>query len=179
MAETESGISDIARASGRVSVVQPILLQAHATLEEAEALLRQGRHAAAAEAACRARELYEDAYCCAQPAREGEFRGMWCHSPFGAPDLGWDSSIRKLRECGFKAVLPNMSRGGIAYYPSQVLPTYDEVDHKGDQIALCLAACRRYGMQLHVWKMIWNLAGSPAGFVCKAPDGTGVLLRLS
>ncbi len=35
------------------------------------------------------------------------------------------------------------------------------VKEKGDQIALCLAACRKYGVQCHVWKVNWNMREAP------------------
>jgi uncharacterized lipoprotein YddW (UPF0748 family) len=49
--------------------------------------------------------------------------------------------------------------GGTAYYDSSVLPVSPLVKDKGDQIALCLAACRKYGLQCHVWKVNWNMGG--------------------
>jgi len=65
----------------------------------------------------------------------------------------WDESIRFLKENGFNVILPNMLWGGIAYYPSQVLPEYEELAQRGDQIEQCLAACRKYGVACHVWKV--------------------------
>jgi len=38
-----------------------------------------------------------------------------------------------------------------------VLPRSATVSEKGDQIELCLAACRKYGVQCHVWKVNFNM----------------------
>jgi uncharacterized lipoprotein YddW (UPF0748 family) len=54
---------------------------------------------------------------------------------------------------------------GVAYYPSEVLPVAEEVEQKGDQIAQCLEACREHGIQIHVWKVNWNLSRASAEFV--------------
>jgi uncharacterized lipoprotein YddW (UPF0748 family) len=48
---------------------------------------------------------------------------------------------------------------GTAFYESTVLPVAPEVRQKGDQIAACLAACKKYGIQCHVWKVNWNMGG--------------------
>jgi uncharacterized lipoprotein YddW (UPF0748 family) len=47
--------------------------------------------------------------------------------------------------------------GGVAYYRSDVLPIAKEVEERGDQIALCLAACKKYGVDCHVWKVSFNM----------------------
>jgi hypothetical protein len=36
-----------------------------------------------------------------------------------------------------------------------------------DQLALCIEAAHRYGMEVHVWKMNWNLNGAPDGSIQK------------
>jgi uncharacterized lipoprotein YddW (UPF0748 family) len=49
-----------------------------------------------------------------------------------------------------------------------VLPVAPDVASgaKGDQIAQCLAACRKYGIKCHVWKVNWNLGwNAPKDFV--------------
>ena len=79
--------------------------------------------------------------------------------------MDWDAAIRRLAENGFTAILPNMLWGGVAFYPSAVLPVAPEVATRGDQIAQCLAACRKHGVQIHVWKVNWNLGSAPKEFV--------------
>jgi uncharacterized lipoprotein YddW (UPF0748 family) len=87
----------------------------------------------------------------------GEFRAFWCHSAFGVQGISWDEAIGRLADNGFTAILPNMVWGGAAFYASKVLPVAPQVESRGDQIAQCLAACRKHGIQIHVWKVNWNL----------------------
>ncbi|MFI5377949.1 MAG: glycoside hydrolase family 10 protein [Tepidisphaerales bacterium] len=107
-----------------------------------------------------------EAFCCAQSPEPGEQRGFWCHSAFGPSGMTWDQSIRILADNGFNAIFPNMLWGGLAYYDSAVLPVAPEVKDRGDQIAQCVAACRKYGVACHVWKVNWNMGGrAPREFV--------------
>ncbi len=136
-----------------------------AELAEAEALHReavrsseQGRYAEALATAERAGERLLLAYCSAQKPRKGEHRAWWCHSAFGVNGLSWDEAVSNLAAHGFTAVLPNMLWGGVAFYESSVLPVSPAVRERGDQIAACVAACRKYGVQCHVWKVNWNMA---------------------
>ena len=77
---------------------------------EAIALIRDGARKAT------------EAFAKNQTPVAGEWRGFWCHRADGIAGVDWDTSIRRLAENGFTAILPNMSWGGLAYYPSDVLP---------------------------------------------------------
>ena len=134
---------------------------------EAEKLLKAGKWAESVEASGRAETAALQAWCQSQKPASGEHRAFWCHSAFGLHDKdGWDASIRLLKESGFNVILPNMVWGGLAYYPSKVLPEYAGLAEKGDQIAQCLAACKKYGVQCHVWKVNWNTGGhAPKAFI--------------
>lgn len=133
---------------------------------EAQRLLKAGLWCESAAASGRASTAAQRAWCLSQPSRKGEQRAFWCHSAFGLSGKSWDESIRLLKESGFNAILPNMLWGGLAYYPSKVLPEYGELAEKGDQIAQCLAACKKYGVQCHVWKVNWNMSSrAPKAFV--------------
>ena len=97
--------------------------------------------------------------------RKGEFRAVWCHSAFGIEGWDWDKACRTLAAHGFTAILPNMLWGGIAYYKSAVLPVAPEVATRGDQIAQCVAAAKKYGLKVYVWKVNWNLLTAPKEFI--------------
>lgn len=99
------------------------------------------------------------AFCAAQSPREDEFRAFWCHNPYGVPDMTWDEAVSTLERNGFTAIIPNMMWAGRAYYPSTVLPVAPQLKSRGDPLAQCLAACRKYGVQCHVWKVCWNTGG--------------------
>jgi uncharacterized lipoprotein YddW (UPF0748 family) len=107
----------------------------------------------------------QEAFLLSFPSREGEFRALWCHSAFGIPGYNWDKAIEHIKNNGFNVIVPNMLWGGLAYYPSDVLPVAKEVADKGDQILQCLEACRKYGVQIHVWKVNWNLSNAPSEFI--------------
>jgi uncharacterized lipoprotein YddW (UPF0748 family) len=133
---------------------------------EAQGLLGAGKFPESIAAAEDAQRLMTEAYCKSQTPVSGEFRAIWCHSAFGPQGMTWDEAIKTLAENGFTAVLPNMLWGGTAFYESTVLPVAPEVRQKGDQIAACLAACKKYGVQCHVWKVNWNMSGrAPREFV--------------
>ena len=139
------------------------------TGEEARALMRAlatavdpalAETCAAAERKAREQEEKDAAWVAAQPSKAGEWRAFWCHSEEG---LGgaytWDDSIRILKENGFNAFLPNLAWGG------KIFPT-----------EACLAACRKYGVACHIWKVCWRARQNmkdftPPGDCQKSFDG--------
>ena len=121
-------------------------------------LCSSGRYADAIRTADRARSIIIDAYCSVQKSEKGEHRAWWCHSAFGVAGMTWDEAIKKLADNGFTAILPNMLWGGTAYYNSDLLPVHKSVKEKGDQIAMCVKACKKYGIECHVWKVNWNMS---------------------
>lgn len=136
--------------------------------DQVQTLLRQQRYDQAMRSAQSAQRELLDAYCLAQPSVPGEHRAFWCHRAFGIDGMTWDQAIKTLADNGFTAIFPNMLWGGSAFYQSDVLPVAPEVATRGDQIALCLAACKKYGVQCHVWKVNWNMGwSSPQQFMQK------------
>ena len=101
----------------------------------------------------------------ASPPREG--RAMWNHSGTGAYPGDWERSAKLLAENGFNMILPNMLWGGVAHYPSDVLPRSAKFRKYGDQIEQCCAAAKRHGIEVHVWKVNYNLHTAPKDFVAK------------
>ena len=98
-----------------------------------------------------------DTFFRAQPSKAGEFRAAWIHSGYGIEDWGWDKTVAVLKSNGFNAIIPNLLWAGVAHYPSKVLPASPKVKEQGDQMAQCLEACRKYGIELHVWKVNFYL----------------------
>ena len=93
-----------------------------------------------------------------RPSQRDTFRGFWCHSPWGlGGGRSWDDSIRLLKEGGFNAVVVNLAWADTAFYDSAVLPVSPLVKERGDPLKAVLAACRRYGVACHVWKVCWNM----------------------
>ena len=84
----------------------------------------------------------------------------------GAYPGDWDRTCKELAEAGFNMVIPNMLWAGVAHYPSDVLPRSKTYDEYGDQITQCLAAAKKYGLEVHVWKVNHNPGHlSPRDFI--------------
>jgi len=161
---TNLGFKNFEEAVSRIGVDSRPLHEARAAYRAARKRVAQGQYPAAMDQAAIAGQRLLEAYCRAQPSEPGEFRAFWCHSAFGVAGMDWDEAIRRLAENGFTAILPNMLWGGAAFYDSKTLPV--AAAEKGDQIAACLAACKKYGVQMHVWKVNWNLGhAAPKEFV--------------
>ncbi len=110
------------------------------------------------------------AYTLVQPSRGAEFRAWWNHSGTGAYDT-WAESMANLHAAGFNAVVPNMLWGGVALYDSEYLPHHPVVAERGDQIAECVAAAKAYGIEVHPWKVNWNLgSAAPEEFIQQLRD---------
>jgi len=124
---------------------------------QALSLLSEQRFAEVMAIAQSAHESMIEAYCLAQKPLRGEHRGFWCHSAFGVEGMTWDEAVKLLADNGFTAILPNMLWGGVAFYDSDVLPAYKDLEAKGDQIRLCLAACQEHGVECHIWKVNFNM----------------------
>jgi hypothetical protein len=129
------------------------LASAGSLRESATKLLAQRDFVGATTQAAGARAQLIAAYCLVQRPWPGEFRAFWCHSAFGVKGMDWDEAIRRLAENGFTAIFPTMLWGGVAYYESELLPVAQQIAEQGDQIRQCLAACRKYGIEVHVWKV--------------------------
>ena len=119
--------------------------------------LSEGKFSQVIVAAEQSQESLIEAYCMAQKPLHPEHRAFWCHSAFGVAGMTWDQAVKVLADNGFSAVLPNMLWAGAAFYESDVLPVAAAVEQQGDQIDLCLAACKKYGIECHVWKVNYNM----------------------
>ena len=140
--------------------------KALATYNEAKNLLEQKKYNDAIQKAQEADLAIKSAFALSFPPRPNELRGVWIHSPYGIRDWGWDKTIKYLADNGFNAIFPNMLWGYVADYESDVLPRHPSVATRGDQIKLCLEACRKYGIEMHVWKVCWNMGShTPSALV--------------
>ena len=121
---------------------------------------QEKRYAAAYALLEDAEEQLEEQFLRSCPSRNGELRGAWIHSPYGIADWGWDKTIELLAKNGFNAVFANFLWGYVADYPSEVLPnhpdTYGE-NGRVDYLQQCLQACQKHQIELHVWKVNWNM----------------------
>lgn len=113
------------------------------------------------------RAEFVDAYCRSLPSRAGEGRFWWEHSGFGIERGDWDKTAQALADAGFNGVVPNMLWGGVAYYRSEILPVAPSVGEFGDQIAAAVAACKKRGIETHIWKVCFNASNAPAEFLAE------------
>lgn len=91
------------------------------------------------------------------PGKKGERRLAWCHSARGLASRDWDYSVRFLKEHGFTDLIANLTWADRAFYASGVLPVDSSVATKGDALEQCLAACRKWGVKCHVWRVCYNM----------------------
>lgn len=115
-----------------------------------------------AAADVRAKELAakRQAFVRSVPGKAGERRLVWCHTAYGmTPDMDWDASVKFLKENGFTDLIANLTWADCAFYDSKVLPVPASVATRGDAFELCKAACRKYGVGFHVWRVCYNMGG--------------------
>jgi uncharacterized lipoprotein YddW (UPF0748 family) len=164
----DEAVDQIRASSHNDNRVAKALSLARSLRESSMKLASEQKFFEAMDQSAAAGQELKEAFCMAQRPLPGEFRAFWCHSAFGVQGIAWDEAIRRLADNGFTAILPNMLWGGVAFYASKVLPVAPQVASRGDQIAQCLAACRKHGIQIHVWKVNWNLGqAAPKEFVDK------------
>ncbi len=130
-----------------------------------EELLAAGEPAAAIEAAEESRRLAAEAYLRSAPSPVWEGRAVWNHSGTGAYPGDWEKSARLLARNGFNMVFPNMLWGGLAHYPSDLLPRSRTFEEYGDQIAQACAAAKKHGLEVHVWKVNYHAQNAPREFL--------------
>ena len=81
---------------------------------------------------------------------DAEARACWVDQ---VAHTNWDSAMAALSAAGFNMILPNMLSSGSAYYPSEYVPMIGEED----ELARCIEAAHRHGIEVHVWKVNWAL----------------------
>jgi uncharacterized lipoprotein YddW (UPF0748 family) len=138
---------------------------ATAYLPVATGLFDDGKFPQAVDEAGALHKWLVEGYLRAQPSPAREGRAVWNHSGTGAYPGDWDRSAKELAAGGFNMILPNMLWAGLAHYPSDILPRSSTFEQYGDQIAQCVAAAKKHGLEVHVWKVNHNLSNAPKDFV--------------
>lgn len=103
------------------------------------------------------RRVLVRAYAALQKPRAGEFRGVWDHDAVGWYPGDWPRTCRILADHGITAIFPNVAWAGRAHYQSRFLPPTKTLGLHGDQLRQCLDAARAAGLEVHAWKICWNL----------------------
>ncbi|MFH1022000.1 MAG: family 10 glycosylhydrolase [Planctomycetota bacterium] len=144
-----------ARRGDRQAGIEALLQSSGRLRGEAEAAAREGNFASATDLLGRSQDALLRAYATGVPGAAGEFRGVWCHDPAGVAGLSWDQAMKRLADAGFNAVFPNMLWGGASAGTSRLLPRARDLNR--DLLAECVAAGKKHGVAVHVWKVNWNL----------------------
>ncbi len=126
-------------------------------LSESRSLLESGKGFESLNTARRARAMLAEAYLMSQPSPGIEARAFWNHSGTGAYPGDWERTTREMAGAGMNMILPNMLWGGVAHYPSDILPRSQTFETYGDQIKLCVDAAHKNGIEVHIWKVNYNL----------------------
>ncbi|MFC2172244.1 glycoside hydrolase family 10 protein [Acidobacteriota bacterium] len=149
----------------RTAQVEAALSLADSARTQAIAELNAAAYPEAVLSALDARaHLLEAYYLCQHPIMP-EFRAVWQHSGTGPFPGDWQAAVDILADNGFNAVFPNMLWGGLAHYDSSLLPHSNEFNTYGDQITACVDAAHSRDIEVHVWKVNWNLSGAPQSFI--------------
>lgn len=152
---------------GSVSEAKQALQSGKTLTTQARTKYAQQKYHASMTTARESHDSLAKAYYLSHLSDETEGRGLWNHSGLGAYPGDWERSIKELATAGINMILPNMAWAGVAHYNSSVLPQSDKFKQYGDQIAQCVEAAHKHNMEVHVWKITWNLEGAPKEFVEK------------
>lgn len=150
--------------------------------EEALTALKSGDCLLSIQTALDARDKIREAFFRAQkPVRNVRRFYAFQHADGLAGD-NWDESVRVVKAGGFTDIVVNLQGCGGAAYPSKYVPYYLSwhSPREQDNLSLCLEACRKYGVRLHVWnnnlKLLycsndWRQKLEQAGRLQVAPNG--------
>jgi len=164
-ADAVAGIRRDAETTLRAPLAEAELAAAEADRDLALATLAATNYSQAILTAQSAQAHLEQAYFLSLRPVTPEFRAFWSGQPTGPFPGNWAAAAAALATNGFTAVFPNMLCGGLAHYDSAYLPHSTEFTNYGDQITACVNAAHARGLQVHVWKINWNLVGAPQYFI--------------
>lgn len=163
-AGVEGAIAGIREASGGDAQVGKLLTRARSLRGEMTEQFNLGNYPAVVDTERRMRSALTEAYAASQSPRPAELRGVWDHDATGWFLGDWPRTCRILSESGFNAVFPNVQWAGLAHYPSEVIPTSDTLRLYGDQLTACIKAAHARNIQVHAWKICWNIEQAPPEF---------------
>jgi uncharacterized lipoprotein YddW (UPF0748 family) len=152
--DTREGLVDACRGSARALEAAG---QAGALADQAAAQAGAGRPLQAYLTLKDARAAAELAFIRSLPSREGpEFRGVWQHD-VSVPGQDWDAHFQGMKERHLNAYVPNVCAAGYAHYESDLLPTSQFILEHGPQVAPMIEAAHRHGIEVHLWRVNFNL----------------------
>ncbi|KPK62860.1 MAG: hypothetical protein AMK73_05625, partial [Planctomycetes bacterium SM23_32] len=175
--------AEMEAACGAVPPAAEALAEATRLEGHARVFSETGQHDDAYRTLRQARAAAELAFIRSLPSRGGvEFRGAWLHSP-SAPNDDWDALFAGMRRSHLNALLVNVCSGSYAHYESDVLPLSRLVREHGPQMEKMLAAAKRQGIEVHLWRVNFDLFWPDQAVrdryvaenrVCRDPEGNVV-----
>ncbi len=166
-AETANAIGAAVDDAANPERVQQLLTRAGRLYRSALSTYEQGQYRQVIDQCGELREVLVEAYGRVQRPAAGEFRGVWDHNGTGWFRGDWERTCRELAAQGINAVFPNVLWAGLAHYPSEVYPESYTFRRFGDQLAQCATAAHKNGLEVHAWKVCWNLTAAPPDFVAR------------
>jgi len=131
--------------------------QAVQLAQKSRSLISAGRFYDAYQAVQQARKAAELAFIRSLPAGpDREFRGTWIHN-VAVPNQDWDSFFAGMKRAHLNALLPNVCAAGYAHYKSDLLPTSDFIEQHGPQVEKMIRAAHAHGIEVHLWRVCFNL----------------------
>lgn len=129
-------------------------------LDPARKAFAGGKNEAAWRLAMDARLRHEKTFAATRPAVPGALHAVWDHNGTGLQAGGWDTTCAQLAQHGVNAIFSNVLWSGKAHCATKLLPASDTLQLYGDQLAQLLAAAKPRGIDVHVWKVCWQMAGA-------------------
>lgn len=163
--EACAAISNAAQRKNNPAQLRSLLISAQQEYERMLAGWEQKEFSEVILVANRLRHNMIEAYASIQTPRSNELRGVWDHSGTGWFPGNWPRTCSMLEDFGINTIFINALWAGLAHYPSKIVPVSPIVALYGDQISSCLSAAKRFGIDVHLWYICWNLENAPPDFV--------------
>jgi uncharacterized lipoprotein YddW (UPF0748 family) len=160
-----AGITRMAQGATAEESANALLAQCGQDYKIMSAALAKQEYAEVVETGQRLQTKLVEAFACVQRPKNQEFRGIWDHTGMGLYPGNWPKTARFLADAGMHAIFVNVLWAGLAHYDSQVVPQSEAVGRYGDQLKQCVAAAHANHLEVHVWKICWNLSNAPESFV--------------
>ena len=112
-----------------------------------------------------AETIYPDSKMSGRQTGLPERRLVWTLESGINTNGDWEATAKFLKENGFTDVIARMARGGVAYYNSKIVEASPKVAIEGDLLRKAVAACHKYGIRFHAWKVFWRLNEASAEYL--------------
>ena len=162
---TRDAIHGLRKNADNPKQVDSLLENARKTYNRAIKYYDSGKYQKSAEACYQMKHLLVKSYALVQKGRKGEQRGVWDHHGIGWYPGDWERTCRELKTAGIGQVYANLQWGGLAHYPSHILPHSSTARILGDQAMAFRKAALKEGIKAHSWIVLWKLQNAPESFV--------------